>query len=156
MSRPRGILASIPPSIAHMNRCLLPHPLVPMAALAALSLAALNLTACTRHTPKTMPPASSAISSCLPSHDGYLRVRVRGARDLDIDWHDADLECEGGERPGQGGLRLAFAGPVTSAGHRLRFVFGVAAAAGIASNREVPVNVTVIFEGEHGLYSTRG
>jgi hypothetical protein len=139
-----------------MNPCLLSHPLVPVAVFAALSLATLDLAACTRHTPKTLSPATSATSSCLPSHDGYLRVRLRGARDLDIDWHDADLECEGGERPGQGGLRLAFAGPVMSTGHRLRFVFGVATAAGIASNREVPVNVTVIFEGEHGLYSTRG
>ena len=134
-----------------MNRRMLSHPLVPMAALAALSLAA-----CSRHVPTSVQPATSATSSCLPSHDGYLRVRLRGARDLDIDWHDADLTCEGGERPGQGGMRLAFAGPVSSAGHRLRFVFGVASAAGIASSREVPTNVTVIFEGEHGLYSTRG
>jgi len=134
-----------------MNRRMLPHPLLPMAALVALSLGA-----CTRHTPTTMKPATSATSSCLPSHDGYLRVRLRGARDLDVDWHDADLECEGGARPGQGGLRLAFAGPVTSGGHRLRFVFGMASAPGIASSREVPTNVTVIFEGENGVYSTRG
>lgn len=130
---------------------MLSHPLLPMAALAALSLAA-----CTRHTPAAVSSATAATSSCLPSHDGYLRVRVRGARDLDLDWHDADLACEGGERPAQGGLRLSFAGPVTSAGHRLRFVFGVATAPGIASAREVPANVTVIFEGENGLYSTRG
>jgi hypothetical protein len=134
-----------------MNRRLPSHTLLTMAALAALSLAA-----CTRHTPKSEQPGNSATSSCLPSRDGYLRVRLRGARDRDIDWHDAELECEGGERPGQGGLRLAFAGPVTSAGHRLRFVFGVATAPGIASSREVPTNVTVIFEGENGVYSTRG
>jgi hypothetical protein len=134
-----------------MNRRMLSHPLLPMAAFLALSLPA-----CTRHTPAMTKPAASATSSCLPSQDGYLRVRLRGARDLDIDWHDADLTCEGGERPGQGGVRLAFAGPVTGAGHRLRFVFGMAAAPGIASSREVPTNVTVIFEGEDGLYSTRG
>jgi hypothetical protein len=134
-----------------MNRRLLSQTLLRMAALAALSLAA-----CTRHTPTLVQPQIPATSSCLPSHDGYLRVRLRGARDLDIDWHDADLECEGGERPGQGGLRLAFAGPVTSPGHRLRFVFGVATPPGIASSREVPTNVTVIFEGDNGLYSTRG
>ena len=86
-----------------MNRRLLYPTLLPMAAFVALSLAA-----CTRHAPNSVQPANSATSSCLPSHDGYLRVRLRGARDLDVDWHDADLECEGGERPGQGGLRLAF------------------------------------------------
>lgn len=134
-----------------MNRRLLFLPLLPMAALAALGPAA-----CTRHTSTTVQPAASATTSCLPSHDGYLRVRLRGARDLDVDWHDADLQCEGGERPGQGGLRVAFAGPVTGDGRRLRFVFGVATPPGIASSREVPANVTVIFEGENGLYSTRG
>ncbi len=134
-----------------MNRRLLSQTLLTMAALAALSLAA-----CTRHTPTLVQPQIPATSFCLPSHDGYLRVRLRGARDLDIDWHDAELECEGGERPGQGGLRLAFAGPVTIPGHRLRFVFGVATPPGIASSREVPTNVTVIFEGDNGLYSTRG
>ena len=124
-----------------------PVSLLPIAALAALCLAG-----CARHAPDGAAPASS----CLPSHDGYLRVRLRGARDIDLDWHDADLQCEGGERPGQRGLRLAFAGPQTSPGHRLRFVFGVATEPGIASAREVPANVTVIFEGEEGLYSTRG
>jgi len=149
-----------------MNRRMLPHPLFPTTALASvslaalslasLSLAALGLAACARQTPTTLQPATAATSSCLASRDGYLRVRLRGARNLDVDWHDADLQCEGGERPGDGGLRLAFAGPVTGAGHRLRFVFGVAAAPGIASSREVPTNVTVIFEGENGLYSTHG
>jgi len=87
---------------------------------------------------------------CLPSHDGYLRLRMRGASNMDIDWHDADMLCDGGRRPGQQGVRLTFAA------HNLRFVFGIAAAPGARSAQNVPTNVTVIFEGKHKLFSTAG
>ncbi len=105
------------------------------------------------------PPAatdSPAPSGCLPGHDGYLRVRLRGARDLDIDWQDAQLQCDGGPRPHSGGVRVTFAGPRTLAGHRLRFVFGIAAVPAAGAGRDLPTNVTVIFEGDGKMYSTRG
>ena len=104
------------------------------------------------------PPAPSAAlpATCLPTHDGYLRLRMRGARNLDINWRDAQMQCDGGPRPDQHGFRLTFAGPGLHHGHRLRFVFGIAAVQGAASSHDVPANVTVIFEGDARLYSTRG
>ena len=86
---------------------------------------------------------------------------MRGARNMDIDWHDADMQCDGGPRPGQQGLRLTFAGPALGGAHKrgahnLRFVFGIAAAPGVRAAHNVPANVTVIFEGEHELFSTAG
>ena len=104
------------------------------------------------------PPALAPLgaNNCLPSHDGYLRVRMRGDSSMDIDWHDADMQCDGGPRPGQQGLRLTFAGPGRRGEHSLRFVFGIAAAPGVRAARNVPTNVTVIFEGENKLYSTAG
>jgi hypothetical protein len=95
-------------------------------------------------------------SACLPTHDGYLRLRMRGARSLDIDWHDAQMQCDGGPRPDQRGIRVTFAGPARRDGHRLRFVFGIAGTQGEPVSHDVPANVTVIFEGEGKLYSTRG
>jgi hypothetical protein len=117
--------------------------------------------ACARQdTPPSAPTTGMALSaaatSCLPSHDGYLRVRMRGASNMDIDWHDAELQCEGGPRPGQQGMRLTFAGPGPLGAHSLRFVFGIAAAPGARAAHNVPTNVTVIFEGENKLYSTAG
>jgi hypothetical protein len=109
--------------------------------------------------------ASVAVApGCMPSHDGYLRLRMRGESNMDIDWHDVDMQCGGGPRPGQQGLRLTFAGPVPGAAHggalagthTLRFVFGIAAAPGVRSGHNVPANVTVIFEGERKLFSTAG
>jgi hypothetical protein len=102
------------------------------------------------------PAASAAATGCLPSHDGYLRARLRGAQNLDIDWQDRELQCDGGPRPGQRGVRLTFAGPALPGGQHLRFVFGIAGALQAGSARDLPVNVTVIFEGESKIYSTRG
>jgi hypothetical protein len=94
--------------------------------------------------------------TCLPTHDGYLRLRMRGASNMDIDWHDADMQCDGGPRPGQQGLRVTFLGPGRRGEKNLRFVFGIAAAPGARSAHNVPANLTVIFEGERRLFSTAG
>lgn len=100
--------------------------------------------------------AAAAPRGCLPSHDGYLRARLRGASNLDIGWSDAQLQCDGGRRATGKGILLTFAGRTREGGHRVRFVFGIDAAAAPGVTRERAANVTVIFEGERRLYSTRG
>jgi hypothetical protein len=135
------------------------------------ALLALSLCGCGRHTASVAaaaaapdPPAAasaatapqSAAPGCLPTHDGYLRARLRGAQNLDIDWRDAELQCDGGPRPDQHGIRLTFAGPALHDGQRLRFVFGIAAVHDVLNSHDVPANVTVILEGQSKLYSTRG
>jgi hypothetical protein len=110
--------------------------------------------------PEARPPPAGAAPpaaphGCLAAGNGYLRAELRGARNVDLDWRNADLECEGGPRPGSG-MRLAFAGPAQPDGHRLRLVFGVARAHEGKSGRELPTNLTVIFEGEQRLFATRG
>jgi hypothetical protein len=105
---------------------------------------------------RATPPAPQATArGCLPTHDGYLRARVRGARQLNLDWHDAELQCDGGPRPGHG-FRLMFASLPGSAATPLRLVFGIDALARPGESREVPVNVTLIFERDHRIYSTGG
>jgi hypothetical protein len=95
-------------------------------------------------------------NGCLQSGNGYLRARIRGALNLDIDWHNSEIECEGGARPNGSGIRVSFAGPLQSDGRRLRMVFGVGAAKEGRPGREMPTNLTVIFEGEERLFATRG
>jgi hypothetical protein len=121
----------------------------------ANAAAALDAAPPTGVAPAAITPAVDA-SNCLPTHDGYLRLRMRGDSNLDIDWRDADMQCDGGPRPGQQGVRLTFAGPAQGGAHNLRFVFGIAATPGARSARNVPANVTVIFEGERRLFSTAG
>jgi hypothetical protein len=104
--------------------------------------------------PPNAPPA--APPGCLPTGNGYLKARIRGALNLDIDWRNAELECDGGPRPDGSGIRLSFAGPKRADGRRLRMVFGVSAAREGRSGRTLPTNLTVIVEGAQRLYTTRG
>jgi hypothetical protein len=103
--------------------------------------------------PVTLPAAPVG---CLPSGNGFLRARIRGALSLDVNLQDSELECEGAARPDGSGIRLSFAGPLQSDGRRLRMVFGVADAAEGTAGKALPTNLTVIFEGEQRLFSTRG
>jgi hypothetical protein len=103
------------------------------------------------------PPAASAhTSGCLANGNGFLRAKIRGALNLDINWHNSQIECEGGGRPDGSGLRVSFAGPLHSDGRRLRLVFGVGEAREGKAGRALPTNLTVIFEGEQRLFATRG
>lgn len=103
-------------------------------------------------------PATSAQApqGCLPTGNGYLRARIRGALNLDINWHNADIECDGGLRPDGSALRVSFAGPPHGDGRRLRLVFGVRAVSEGRGGRELPTNLTVILEGEERIFATRG
>jgi hypothetical protein len=105
---------------------------------------------------KQLPAPTEHPAGCLQSGDGYLRARIRGTLNLDIDWHNAEIECDGGARPDGSGIRVSFAGPKHSDGRRVRMVFGVGAAKEGVSGKELPTNLTVIFEGEDRLFTTRG
>ncbi len=102
------------------------------------------------------PAAGPARIGCLASGDGFLRARVRGALDLDLEWRNDEMECTGGERPDGSGLRVSIAGPAQSDGRRLRFVFGIVGAHEGAPASGRPTNLTVIFEGERRLFATQG
>jgi hypothetical protein len=100
------------------------------------------------------PPGSA--HGCLAGGNGYLRAKIRGAMSLDVNWHNAEMECEGGPRPDGSGIRVAFAGPRHPDGRRLRLVFGVEALQEGHPAHDLPTNLTVILEGEERLFATRG
>src|SRR5438874_2065264 len=69
--------------------------------------------------PAGPPPAAPAVShGCLPTGNGYLRARIRGALNLDINWRNADIECDGGLRPDGSALRMSCAGPERARAHQ--------------------------------------
>jgi hypothetical protein len=135
---------------------------IPALTLCALSLAAACVAGMYARAapgpalPVAPPAAKTATRGCLPTGNGYLRARIRGALDLDIDWHNAEIECEGGLRPDGSGLRVSFAGPQHADGRRLRMVFGVDSVHEGRTGHGLPTNLTVIFEGEQRLFATRG
>jgi hypothetical protein len=128
-------------------------------ALLAFALAAAAATGATRAQTagqETAPETGATARGCLPGGNGYLRARIRGALNLDINWRNAELECAGDERPDGSAIRVMFAGPKRPDGHRLRMVFGIARAREGKNGRELPTNLTVILEGDGRLFATRG
>jgi hypothetical protein len=125
------------------------------ACTATALLAALTFT----HAASGQPPTSATANGtpgCFSVGGGYLRARVRGALDLDLNWLNADMQCEGGPRPSGNGVRVSIGGPGGGDGHRIRLVFGVAGVAEGRSGQTLPTNVTILFEGEKRIFATQG
>jgi len=101
-------------------------------------------------------PAVSLSGPCLKSGGAYLRANIRGAVRLDVDLRGAALTCEGGPRSDGSGLRMSFEGQVGPGKRRVRMVFGIDGAKAGRPGRELPTNLTVIFEGEKLLFATQG
>ncbi len=92
---------------------------------------------------------------CAPAAEGFLRARLQGAIDAEIDWSaPAVAQCLGGPRPGGDGVRLVYKGAVDSA--PLLIVIGVANLLPGTSARNVAANVTLVREGAGSFYSTQG
>ena len=107
------------------------------------------------------PPTESAAkpvvtTGCFSAGDGYLRARLRGALDLDLDWKDPQMQCEGGPRPSGNGVRVSIGGPARGEGRRIRFVFGIGGVAEGQGGETLRTNVTILFEGEERVFATLG
>jgi hypothetical protein len=108
------------------------------------------------NTPATVPAAAPEKTGCFASGDGYLRARMRGTLDLDLDWKDAQMQCEGGPRPSGNGVRVSIGGPIRGDGRRIRMVFGIAGVAEGRGGENLKTNVTILFEGEQRVFATLG
>ena len=105
------------------------------------------------------PPADTtagAAAGCFSVGGGYLRARIRGALDLDLNWRNAEMQCEGGPRPSGNGVRVSIAGPARGDGHRIRLVFGIAGVHEGGGGEQLRTNVTILFEGEKRIFATQG
>lgn len=118
--------------------------------------AALAILAACAQKPVPEEPEVVNAAGCLASGEGRLEAEVRGAIHADIDWNNAQMECDGGPRPDGSGLRVAIVGDL-GAERRMRFIFGIDlkdVADGPA--QVLPTNLTVIIEGQSQVYATRG
>ena len=106
-------------------------------------------------------PAAHEAAGCLSVGGGYLRARIRGALDLDLNWKNEEMQCEGGPRPPgkdnvRNGVRVSIGGPMRQGGHRIRLIFGVAGVGQGQSGQALRTNVTLLFEGETRIFATQG
>lgn len=109
----------------------------------------------------TKPAAGPSPGGCLGAGDGYLRARIRGALDLDLNWKNAEMQCAGGPRPPgkdnrSNGVRVSIGGPLRDGTHRIRLVFGIAGVGEAGGGTALRTNVTMLFEGESRVFATQG
>src|SRR6185436_15113 len=115
------------------------------------------------HVSSADPPAGAVASApvgCFSVGGGYLRARMRGALDLDLNWKNAEMQCEGGPRPPgkdniSNGVRVSIGGPARGDGHRIRLMFGIAGVVEGAPGNGLRTNVTILFEGERRIFATQ-
>jgi hypothetical protein len=105
------------------------------------------VTAAAKATPA--PPAK-----CLPAGNGYLRARLSGTVNTELNWGNEGTECTGAVRPTDGGIRMRFSRPDGQG--KLVLVFGIAQLGEGKSAHNLPVNVTLIREGAGEFFSTQG
>jgi hypothetical protein len=100
-------------------------------------------------------PGDVPAVACLTSGDGYLRAKIAGAIDANLDWPNSGTRCEGESRDQPPGVRLSFQ---RAAGGRpnLLLVFGLSGVTPGQSAREVKANLTVIVQGTSRIYGTLG
>ncbi len=97
----------------------------------------------------------TAATDCLSDGTGYLRARLKGSIERELDWGNAGTGCTGAVRPTDGGIRVRFSRALDDVTH-LVLVFGIANLREGATAAALPVNVTVIREGSGEFYSTQG
>jgi hypothetical protein len=107
-------------------------------------------------TPPATATSPTPAAGCFAAGDGYLRARFRGAVDLDLDWKDAQMQCEGGPRPSGNGVRVSIGGPARGEGRRIRIVFGIGGITEGQGGETLRTNITILFEGEERVFATLG
>ena len=105
--------------------------------------------------PGAAPAGPADAGLCAPATRGYLKARLQGAIDADIDWSAGVPQCRGGRRPSGDGIRLLYKGH-DAAGGALLVVIGAGPLRAGESARNVPVNMTVVREGAGEFYATQG
>lgn len=98
---------------------------------------------------------AAEIRQAADSCDGYLRGRVFGALDMDLDWAGEKLRCEGMARPDGEGIRLHFAWD-QGKDERLILVVGIDGVTSPITGLEKPANVTFIDERSGRFFSSGG
>jgi hypothetical protein len=105
---------------------------------------------------QTPAPAATTEPLCVPSDSGFLRARLQGAIEADIDWAAGVPQCRGGLRPSGDGVRLLFKGPGAKPDEPLLIVIGIGPLRPGESRTQVPVNLTLVQEGAGQLFATQG
>jgi hypothetical protein len=104
-------------------------------------------------TPSVATPGVTT-AGCLSSGDGYLRAKLGGAVEAQLDWPNSGTQCQGESRGSPPGVHLSFRREKSNPD--LLLVFGLTGVRPGLEGREVAANVTVIVQGTGQIYGTLG
>ena len=93
-------------------------------------------------------------TQCLPHEAGFLRAKLQGSINRELSWTSPTLECTGSVRPEGDGIRLRF-NPAPDSENPLMILFGISKLHPGESGTALPVNVTVIVEGQGQFFATQ-
>lgn len=93
------------------------------------------------------------LTACPRGADGYLRGELWGDLEGEVAWDAAALLCDGMERPGERGVRLAFAHADTDGA--LLVVIGLAGRPEALEGSETPATLTLV-DGQRGRFYSSG
>jgi hypothetical protein len=102
------------------------------------------------------PPSTGSQPLCVPSEQGFLRAKLQGSIEADLDWSACTPQCRGGLRPSGDGVRLLFKGPGANPDESLLIVIGIGPLRPGESRSQVPVNLTLVQEGAGQFFATQG
>jgi hypothetical protein len=91
--------------------------------------------------------------ACPAGMEGVLAATLRGAVNTQLDWRGAEVDCDGMPRPADGS-RLRFRGELET-GAPLTVLIGIDDLAPGVTGREMPANVTLVFEGTGLFFGSR-
>src|ERR1700733_8655707 len=100
-------------------------------------------------------PVKAPTVTCLASGDGYLRAKMAGAVDANLDWPNSGTRCEGESRDKPPGVRLSFQ-RAAGGTPNLLLVFGLTGVRAGQPAHAVGVILTVIVEGQSRIFGTLG
>ena len=92
----------------------------------------------------------------MPNREGFLRARLSGSASEELNWGATDLDCTGGARPDNAGVRIRFTQHVPAGTRHWIVVVGISGLKEGQRGRALPANVTLIHEGSGEFYSTQG
>lgn len=95
---------------------------------------------------------SPLLAPCIMDRPGFLKGDLFGDVTLAMDWHGAELGCDGNRRPDDTGLRLFFSGRPAGSRSGLVLVLGIDADLPTLTLAEHAVAVTLIDESGSRFY----
>jgi hypothetical protein len=104
---------------------------------------------------KTTGFANRSVEPCVMDQDGYLRGKLFGQIQAELDWHGGNMRCDGMYRPEGAGIRFVFDEHLDEDIPGLVIVVGIADAVPGTTLKDAPANITIIDQSRGLFFSTQ-